>query len=134
MKLDISSIQPLGGADVAQGDLQDPVYRAKAEAAAEKFEGMFIAEMLRQMRRTTRELAGEDSIFNDRINEDMMDVADGVLADSLSGQRAFGIADAILRQILPAPATVAAAPRAGLALEAAAPQAEAALSFKPTSE
>ncbi|AKJ30345.1 rod-binding protein [Caldimonas brevitalea] len=76
--------------------------RAKVEAAAQKFEAFFITEVLRQMRRTTREMSGEDSVFHNRINQDMLDMADGQMADSLSGQRAFGIADAILRQLLPA--------------------------------
>lgn len=75
--------------------------RADAVAAAQKFEAFFIGEMFKQMRRGTRELASEDSIYRDKVNEDMLDLADGVVADSLAGQRAFGIADMILRQIAP---------------------------------
>jgi len=75
--------------------------REKVEKAAEKFESMFIAEMLKQTRRTTREFAAQDSVYKDRVNEDMLDFADTAVADALSGQRAFGIADAILRQLLP---------------------------------
>jgi flagellar protein FlgJ len=33
----------------------------------------------------------------------MQDMADNLLAGQIAGQRAFGIADAILRQLLPAP-------------------------------
>jgi peptidoglycan hydrolase FlgJ len=91
---------------------EDPAtaeYRAKVYEAAEKFEGFFIAQLLRQMRQSTREVAGEDSIYSGRVNQDMLDMADVALADSLAGQRAFGIADAILRQLLP-PAAAAAAP------------------------
>ncbi|RZI44204.1 hypothetical protein EGT07_01890 [Herbaspirillum sp. HC18] len=80
----------------------DAEYRAKAGAAAEKFEGFFIAHMLRQMRSSTREIAGEDSVFKSSANADMLDLADNILADKMAGQRAFGIADAILRQLLPA--------------------------------
>jgi flagellar protein FlgJ len=90
-----------------------PQYREKVQAAAEKFEGFFIGQMLRQMRQSTRELAGEDSIYNNSVNQDMLDMADTQLADALASQRAFGIADAILRQLLPsavAPAAVATAP------------------------
>lgn len=76
-------------------------YRAKVHDAAEKFEGFFIAQMLRQMRQATREMAGEDSVYGSRVNQDMLDMADTKLADSLAGQRAFGIADAIVRQLLP---------------------------------
>ncbi len=86
-----------------------PAERAKAEKAAEKFESMFISEMFKRMRSTTAEFAGEDSIFKDRINSEMLDMADGAVADSMAGQRAFGIADAILKQLLPAPQTPAAA-------------------------
>jgi flagellar protein FlgJ len=87
-------------------------YRTKATQAAVQFEGFFIAHMLREMRSGTREMAGEDSVFKDPINQDMQDMADTMVADKLAGQRAFGIADAILRQLLPAPAP---AVHAGLA-------------------
>lgn len=82
----------------------DAAYRAQARGAAEKFEGFFIAEMMKQMRRSTRELGGDDAIFADRGNDDLLALADGMVADALSGQRAFGVADAILRQLLPAEA------------------------------
>jgi flagellar protein FlgJ len=81
----------------------DPVLLAKATKAAVDFESFFISHMLQQMRSSTREMAGEDSVFNDRINRDMQDMTDKLLADKMAGQRAFGVADAILRQILPAP-------------------------------
>lgn len=86
----------------ATDEVADPAYRDKVEAAAQQFEGFFIAQMLRQMRSATRELAAEDSIYKNRINEDMLDLADITVADALAGQRAFGIADAIVRQLLPA--------------------------------
>ncbi|MDT3671915.1 MAG: rod-binding protein [Aromatoleum sp.] len=82
-------------------EVADPAYRDKVEAAAQQFEGFFIAQMLRQMRSATRELAAEDSIFRNRINDDMLDLADTTVAGALAGQRAFGIADAIVRQLLP---------------------------------
>ena len=86
----------------------DPRYAAKATEAAVKFEAFFISHMLRQMRSGTREMAGEDSIFKDPINSDMLEMADNLVADKMAGQRAFGIADAILRQLLPAaPASAA---------------------------
>lgn len=93
-----------------------PEYQAKVREAAEKFEGFFIAQMLRQMRQSTREMSGEDSIFNNRINQDMLDMADTALADSMAGQRAFGIADAILRQLLPAPTAPLKEPAGSVAL------------------
>jgi peptidoglycan hydrolase FlgJ len=92
----------------ASQDTVTAEYRAKVHEAAEKFEGFFIAQLLRQMRQSTREMAGEDSVYSGRVNQDMLDMADVALADSLAGQRAFGIADAILRQLLPPAAAVTA--------------------------
>ena len=85
----------------AVDDGVDPKYRAKATEAAVKFESFFVGHMLHQMRAGTRALASEDSVFKDKINEDMLDMADNLVADQLAGQRAFGVADAILRQLLP---------------------------------
>jgi flagellar protein FlgJ len=79
--------------------------RAQAGAAAEKFESYFIKQMLSQTRSATREMAGdEDALYKNRVNEDMQDFADAQVADAMSGQHAFGIADVILRQLLPQPA------------------------------
>lgn len=92
------------------GDTVDPLYRAKATEAAVKFESFFIGHMLHQMRAGARALAAEDSPGKSRINDDMLDMADNLVADQLAGKRAFGVADAILRQLLPAqPAPAAAA-------------------------
>lgn len=87
----------------------DPAYVAQATKAAVEFESFFISQMLKDMRATTREMADEDSVFKDRVNQDMQDMADGILAKQMAGQRAFGVADAILRQLLPAPVTPPAA-------------------------
>jgi flagellar protein FlgJ len=83
------------------GDNVDPAYRAKAIEAAVKFESFFIGHMLHQMRDGTRALAAEDSPSKSRINDDMLDMADNLVADQMAGKRAFGVADAILRQLLP---------------------------------
>ncbi|MFK7089656.1 rod-binding protein [Chromobacterium violaceum] len=79
----------------------NPEYRKKAEKAAEMFEAQFVREMFKQMRKTTREMVGEDSIFASSVNADMLDIADGALADQLASQRTFGIAKVILAQLLP---------------------------------
>jgi Rod binding domain-containing protein len=87
-----------------QGDENAPhdaAYRARARAAAEKFEAFFITEMMRQMRRSASVLADEDSVFKKPVNRDMLELTDTLVADDLSGQHAFGIADVILRQLLP---------------------------------
>ncbi|HEV7814782.1 MAG TPA: hypothetical protein VGP06_06720 [Janthinobacterium sp.] len=83
------------------GSAADAAYRAKATDAAVKFEGYFISQMLHQMRSSMSALAPKDSAENDPTNRDMLDLADNMLADKLAGQHAFGVADAILRQLLP---------------------------------
>lgn len=79
----------------------DPSIReaAKAEEAAVKFEGLFISEMLKQMRRSAREIAGEDGVLQSQSHGALLDLADTMVADAMAGQRAFGIADAILHQL-----------------------------------
>jgi flagellar protein FlgJ len=82
-----------------QGD--DARLRQRATEAAVKFEAFFIKQMIGQMRAATRELADEDSPLRNKVNQDMMDMADGLVADAMAGQRAFGIADMMLKQVLP---------------------------------
>jgi flagellar protein FlgJ len=81
----------------------DPAYVAKATKAAVEFESFFISHMLHQMRESQRTIAPEDSPTKDKVNQDMTDMVDNMLAGNLAGRRAFGIADAILKQLLPAP-------------------------------
>ncbi len=103
-----------------------PEYRAKAAAAAEKFEAHFIAQVLKQMRRSVRDLNDADErSFASRANDDLLEVADTYVADALARQRAFGIADLMLRQLLPNAGPAGTAP-AGGALKA---QAATAASF-----
>ncbi len=90
----VAADSPVAAAD-------DAAYRAKAGMAAEKFEAFFIAQMLRQMRSATRAMASEDSVFKDRVAADMLDLGDTMVADKMAGLHAFGIADAILKQLLP---------------------------------
>jgi flagellar protein FlgJ len=94
----------------AETDPAAAAYRKKAGEAAVKFESFFIGHMLKQMRSSTKELAADDSIYKDSINSDMLDMADNLVADKMANQRAFGIADAILRQLLPAAPAPAAVP------------------------
>jgi flagellar protein FlgJ len=104
----------------AAGMTPDAATRRQAEEAAVKFESLFILQMLRQMRSTTRALADENSFLNARENEDMLDLADGFVADAMAAQRAFGIADVILRQLLPPAPAGSVAPQAALKLADAA--------------
>ncbi|WP_296946659.1 rod-binding protein [uncultured Massilia sp.] len=101
-----ASAAPAEGADApvapAADVRADPAYVAKATKAAVEFESFFISHMLHQMRESTRTLAPEDSPTRNKVNQDMTDMVDNMLAGNLAGQRAFGIADAILKQLLPA--------------------------------
>lgn len=105
----LSTAQPLE-ADAAApvAPAVSPELERQAKAAAEKFEG-FIAQMMRQMRSMSREIAGEEGVYRDRTNDDMLDMADTMVADQMASQRAFGIADVILRQVLPSAASTAPA-------------------------
>ena len=108
------------------GDTVDPAYRAKVTQAAVKFESFFISHMLHQMRSGTRELSAEDSVFKNKVNQDMLDMADNLVADQMAGRRAFGVADVILRQLLPTAAPVAPAPKTASATASPAAPAGAA--------
>lgn len=104
MKIEQNQPLPLQNgleAPVAAAGQPDPAYVAKASKAAVQFERFFISHMLKEMRSSTRAMAAEDSVFNNRVNQDMQDMADDLLAGNMAGQRAFGIADAILRQLVP---------------------------------
>ncbi|MFB9244764.1 rod-binding protein [Massilia antarctica] len=100
------------GHEAAVAPAADPVFVAKATKAAIEFESFFIGNMLQQMRSGTRAMADDDSVFKDPVNHDMQDMADNMMAGQMAHQRAFGVADAILRQLLPAaaPQTPATAP------------------------
>ena len=107
-------------------------FRSRATEAAEKFEGFFIAQMLKQMRSSSREFAADGSPFKDPVNADMLGMVDGLMADQMAGQHAFGIADAILRQLLPAAAAPAAAGTVAEALAAPPQRAQPATEKVPT--
>lgn len=107
---------------VQANDTVDPAYRAKATEAAIKFESFFIGRMLHQMRDGARALAADDSPGKNSINDDMLDMADNLVADQLAGRRAFGVADVILRQLLPAPQPPAPAIAAKITGNIADPQ------------
>jgi flagellar protein FlgJ len=98
----------------------DARYRATATEAARKFESFFIGQMMKSMRAGTRAMADDGSVFKDKVNEDMQDLADSLVADQMAGQRAFGIADVILRQLVPAPADAPAGAARGLPFSPAA--------------
>ncbi|MDH0867909.1 flagellar biosynthesis protein FlgJ [Mitsuaria sp. GD03876] len=89
-------------ADAVPAPAFDARVQAKATEAAVKFEAFFIKQMIGQMRAGTRTLAGDEDGEGKRASQDMLDFADGLVADALAQQRAFGIADLMLKQVLPA--------------------------------
>ncbi|MRW90730.1 hypothetical protein GJ699_12085 [Duganella sp. FT80W] len=107
-QLSSTHVAPQAAAD---GDTVDPAYRAKATEAAVKFESFFIGHMLHQMRDSVKAMASEDSPSKKSVNDDMLDMADNLVADQMASKRAFGVADAILRQLLPQQQASAAAPQ-----------------------
>ena len=90
MRIDDFNNQPKAleaGAAIAPAADQpssDPAYVAKATKASVEFERFFIKHMLRTMRSSTRAMADEDSVFNNRVNQDMQDMADDILAGNLA--------------------------------------------------
>jgi peptidoglycan hydrolase FlgJ len=100
---DLDKVAPAASTATDSAPAPDKAYVAKATQAAVEFESFFISHMLHQMRESTRTLAPEDSPTRDRVNQDMTDMVDNMLAGKLAGQRAFGVADAILKQLVPAP-------------------------------
>ena len=85
----------------AAADVPNAAYAKKATQAAVDFESFFIQNMLHQMRESAKTLAPEDSPLKDPVNSDMLDMADKMLAGHMANQLAFGVADAILKQLLP---------------------------------
>ncbi len=83
------------------GTTPDDAVRARIEDAAQKFEGMFIQQMLKTMRQGNGALAGADGFLRQDPDDPLLGFADQLMADQLAGQRAFGIADMLLRQLYP---------------------------------
>lgn len=71
-----------------------------ARKAAQQFESHFIAQMLHDMRRSSRALSDPDGSRPSQ-GQEMLDLADTMVADQLAAQGAFGIADLLLCQVLP---------------------------------
>lgn len=93
-------------AEAASLDVPSPAVSAQADQdlirlqqAAVKFEAFFVAQMMEQMRKATAALADKDSALNDQVNQAPLAMADNAVADALSAQGAFGIADVLVRQM-----------------------------------
>ena len=94
------------GAHLDAANAATPAVSAQADQelqlltqAAVKFEAFFVAQMMKQMRQATAALADKDSALNDEVNQMPLAMADNAVADALSAQRAFGIADVLVRQM-----------------------------------
>ncbi|KQP37160.1 hypothetical protein [Pseudorhodoferax sp. Leaf274] len=109
---------------LATGTTPNDAVRARIEDAALKFEGMFIQQMLKTMRQGNGALAGADGFLRQDPDDPLLGFADQLMADQLAGQRAFGIADMLLRQLYPSAAPAAALKPAadGAALSQQMPQ------------
>jgi flagellar protein FlgJ len=75
--------------------------RAALEHAAVQFEGMFIAQMLGAMREATATLNAASGERDDTAGA-LLDHAYREVANGIATQRAFGIADTLIAQMLPA--------------------------------
>lgn len=71
----------------------------KAVYVAEQFEALFASQIMREMRNSIREMSSEGSVFRSQIGDGMMDLMGNHIAQVFASQRAFGIADFILRQM-----------------------------------
>lgn len=97
-----STTAPLTRAGQASaGATPDDAVRARLEDAALKFEAMFIQQMLKTMRQGSGAAAGEEGLLRQDPDDPLLGLADQLLSDNLAGQRAFGIADLLLRQLAP---------------------------------
>lgn len=94
-----ASVADVAVAAAAKSEQDQMVQRLTA--AAVKFESYFVAQMMKQMRQATAALADPGSAINDRVNDSTLALAEQSVADDLAGQRAFGIADVLVRQMLP---------------------------------
>jgi len=104
-----AALNPVPVADASTDTAAKDRVRAQAAGAAEKFEAHFIKKMMEQMRASSRALSEQDGASHEHFNDDMLDVADGLVADALAHQHAFGIADLMLRSVLPPAAPSASA-------------------------
>ncbi|MFH5254438.1 flagellar biosynthesis protein FlgJ [Burkholderia semiarida] len=100
-----AAVRP-GGPAGRPATAADPEYRAKVEQTAVRFEGMFIAQLLGEMRKAAEHLKADNG-FGDRSSEAILEHAHRTVAEAIAGQRAFGIADTLIAQLLPTQAATA---------------------------
>lgn len=113
----MNDVQTVPLSALTAGATPDDAVRARLEDAALKFEAMFIQQMLKTMRQGSGSAAGEEGLLRQDPDDPLLGLADQLLADNLAGQRAFGIADLLLRQLVPAAPLKPAAAGAALSLQ-----------------
>lgn len=101
--LSAQPVAPWGddAADAVMAPVGSPAAQdlTRLDQAAVKFEAFFVAQMMKQMRQATAALADKDSALNSEVNQAPLAMADMAVADALAAQRAFGIADVLVRQM-----------------------------------
>jgi peptidoglycan hydrolase FlgJ len=83
----------------------DAKYREKLEQAAVQFESMFVAHMFSEMRKASETLNPDSANGGSKPGAGLLDHAYRLVADDIAQQRAFGIADAIVKQMAPKEST-----------------------------
>jgi flagellar protein FlgJ len=99
---------------------QSPTTQAQREAlrgAAQQFEAVFLRQMIGSMRQA--HLA--DDMFGSQATDQFRDMSDANLADSMSHQGVFGIAQMLLAQFDRHAAAPAAAPQGAATLQGDSP-------------
>ncbi|MCL6262286.1 flagellar biosynthesis protein FlgJ [Craterilacuibacter sp. RT1T] len=106
LKTQMQSALPLASEVVADTSpaVADAAWQQKAAQAAEAFEAVFVREMFKDMDKGTQAIAGEQGLFNKGSGSELSGIAQMAVADQIARSRAFGVADAILRQLTPASA------------------------------
>ncbi len=106
LKTQMQSALPLASEVVADTSpaVADAAWQQKAAQAAEAFEAVFVREMFKDMDKGTQAIAGEQGLFGKGSGSELSGIAQMAVADQIARSRAFGVADAILRQLTPASA------------------------------
>ncbi|MEN3033232.1 hypothetical protein [Chromobacterium amazonense] len=71
----------------------------KLEQAAVQFESLLIAQLQSEMRKSIRSINPESSETRERMGGELMDYMDKQLADQMAEQRAFGVADYLIKTL-----------------------------------
>jgi len=93
-----SMIEAAGNQSVRTAVVAEQPHEAQIKQVAVQFEGMFIAQMLGEMRKVAEQLKAGNG-FDDRSGDAMLEHAHRIVADSIAHTHAFGIADTLIAQL-----------------------------------